>query len=70
MLGIEFPDQLQAAQGLIGPRTHTGIGGWADLRNRYGASKAHTDSASSRSKVAVKTDSRRHSTCALFGHRS
>jgi hypothetical protein len=42
MLGVEFPDRLQAAQGLIGARTHTGIGGWADLRNRYGAEKAHT----------------------------
>jgi hypothetical protein len=42
MLGVEFADELQAAQGLIGPRTHTGIGGWADLRNRYGAEKAHT----------------------------
>ena len=42
MLGVTFPDELQAAQALIGPRTHTGIGGWADLRNRYGAEKAHT----------------------------
>jgi hypothetical protein len=39
---VAFPDRLQAAEGLIGPRTHTGIGGWADLRNRYGAEKAHT----------------------------
>ena len=40
--GVAFPDPLQSAQGLIGARTHTGIGGWADLRNRYGASKAHS----------------------------
>jgi hypothetical protein len=38
----DFPDPLQEAQGLIGARTHTAIGGWADLRNRYGASKAHS----------------------------
>ncbi|MCC6368249.1 MAG: hypothetical protein IT165_32385 [Bryobacterales bacterium] len=38
----QFPDRLQQAQGLVGQYTHTGIGGWADLRNRYGAESAHT----------------------------
>jgi hypothetical protein len=33
---------LQLAEGLIGPLTHTGIGGIADLRNAYGASRAHS----------------------------
>ncbi|MDQ6867040.1 MAG: hypothetical protein M3178_00975 [Pseudomonadota bacterium] len=33
---------LQVAEGLAGRLTHTGIGGFADLRNVYGASKAHT----------------------------
>jgi hypothetical protein len=33
---------LQFAEGLVGPRTRTGIGGFADLRNAYGAAKAHT----------------------------
>ncbi|HWB84009.1 MAG TPA: hypothetical protein VG675_07705 [Bryobacteraceae bacterium] len=42
LTGVAFPDPLQSAEGLIGTRTHTGIGGWADLRNRYGASKAHS----------------------------
>lgn len=37
-----FPDRLQKAQGLVGANTRTGAGGWADLRNRYGASRAHT----------------------------
>src|SRR5439155_8709940 len=32
--------RLQQAERLIGAATHTGIGGWADLRNVYGASKA------------------------------
>lgn len=31
---------LQLAQGLTGNWTHTMIGGWADLRNAYGASQA------------------------------
>jgi len=35
-----YPDRLQASQGLIGSQTHTGIGGLADVRNRYGASRA------------------------------
>jgi hypothetical protein len=34
--------KLQAAQGLVGPTTGTAIGGFADLRNAYGASRAHT----------------------------
>jgi len=34
--------QLQQAQGLIGNQTQTPIGGWADLRHEYGASKAHS----------------------------
>jgi hypothetical protein len=34
--------QLQRAEGLAGALTHTGIGGFADLRNVYGASKAHS----------------------------
>src|SRR5690349_12256352 len=38
----EFPDRLQLAEGLVGRHTRTGIGGWADLRNRYGAEKADT----------------------------
>ena len=42
LTGVAFPDPLQSTQGLMGQRTHTGIGGWADLRNRYGASKAHS----------------------------
>jgi hypothetical protein len=33
---------LQLAEGLIGPLTRTGIGGSADLRNVYGASRAHS----------------------------
>ena len=33
---------LQTAQGLVGTLTHTAIGGFADLRNPYGASKAHS----------------------------
>lgn len=41
-LGDAFPDTLQQAQGLVGPHTHTGMGGFADLRNVYGASRAHT----------------------------
>ncbi|HEY6393611.1 MAG TPA: hypothetical protein VIX89_20180 [Bryobacteraceae bacterium] len=40
--GSEFPDPLQKAEGLVGAVTKTGIGGWADLRNAYGASKAHS----------------------------
>jgi hypothetical protein len=34
--------RLQTAEGLVGAITHTGIGGFADLRNRYGASKVGT----------------------------
>jgi hypothetical protein len=34
--------QLQRAEGLAGTLTHTGIGGFADMRNGYGASKAHS----------------------------
>src|SRR6266436_6638659 len=41
-LGTHFPDPLQQAEGLVGATTRTGIGGWADLRNAYGASKAHS----------------------------
>ncbi len=33
---------LQIAEGLVGSLTYTGIGGWADLRNVYGATKTHT----------------------------
>jgi hypothetical protein len=33
---------LQLAEGLVGRLTHTGIGGFADFRNVYGASKAHS----------------------------
>jgi hypothetical protein len=33
---------LQLAEGLLGPLTHTRIGGFANLRNVDGASKAHT----------------------------
>jgi hypothetical protein len=31
---------LQLEEGLVGFWTHTAIGGWADLRNRYGATKS------------------------------
>ena len=34
--------KLQLAEGLVGTLTHTGIGGWADLRNSYGASKTNS----------------------------
>jgi hypothetical protein len=34
--------QLQQAEGLVGAITRTGIGGFADLRNGYGASNART----------------------------
>lgn len=34
--------KLQLAEGLVEPLTNTGIGGWADLRNNYGASKANS----------------------------
>lgn len=33
---------LQLTEGLVGPLTNTAIGGWANLRNIYGASKAQT----------------------------
>lgn len=33
---------LQTVQGLVGLRTGTGTGGYADLRDPYGASRAHT----------------------------
>lgn len=43
----ETPDSagsrlLQKSQGLIGSLTNTTIGGWADLRNAYGATKTHS----------------------------
>ncbi|HEV3037638.1 MAG TPA: hypothetical protein VHA33_07630 [Candidatus Angelobacter sp.] len=41
-LGTAYPDELQSAEGLVGSTTRTGIGGFADLRNAYGASKAHS----------------------------
>jgi hypothetical protein len=41
-MGPEYPDPLQKAEGLVGAVTRTAIGGWADLRNAYGASKAHS----------------------------
>ena len=34
--------KLQLAEGLVGPLTHTPIGGWADLRNSYGATKTNS----------------------------
>lgn len=34
--------RLQLAEGLVGALTNTGIGGWADLRNVYGAFKANS----------------------------
>jgi len=33
---------LQREEGLVGPWTSTAIGGWADLRNRYGATKSRS----------------------------
>ena len=33
---------LQVAEGLVGRLTSTGVGGWADLRDVYGATKAHS----------------------------
>jgi hypothetical protein len=44
LASINDPDValLQQAEGLVGPLTGTGIGGLADLRNVYGASKAGT----------------------------
>jgi len=33
---------LQFAEGLLGPLTQSQIGGWADLRNAYGATKSQT----------------------------
>src|SRR5215831_7504602 len=33
---------LQLAEGLVGQLTNTGIGGWADLRNVYGAQQAQS----------------------------
>jgi len=46
-LPSETPDPvgnrtLQQAQGLVGALTQTSIGGWADLRQVYGATKAHS----------------------------
>lgn len=46
-LPSETPDpvggrRLQQAQGLVGAYTQTPIGGWADLRQVYGASKSHS----------------------------
>ena len=34
--------QLQQAQGLVGKLTKTPLGGWADLRHVYGATKVHS----------------------------
>lgn len=34
--------RLQLAEGLVGALTNTGMGGWADLRNVYGASRANS----------------------------
>ena len=42
LLGDGDVAPLQQAEGLVGPLTRTGIGGFADLRNVYGASKAGT----------------------------
>jgi hypothetical protein len=42
LLGEDDGARLQQAEGLVGPMTRTGIGGIADLRNVYGASKADT----------------------------
>ena len=39
---LGFDNSLQVAEGLVGSRTNTQIGGWADLRNVYGAAKAQT----------------------------
>lgn len=39
---LEGNRALQRAQGLVGTLTKTPIGGWADLRNVYGAAKAHS----------------------------
>lgn len=41
-VGQQYPDKVQKAEGLVGAYTHTAMGGWADLRNRYGAAKAHS----------------------------
>jgi hypothetical protein len=42
--GVDSVDDhtLQLAEGLVGTWTNTGIGGWADLRNAYGASQAQS----------------------------
>jgi hypothetical protein len=42
LLGNGAVATLQQAEGLVGPLTHTGIGGLADLHKVYGASKAGT----------------------------
>jgi hypothetical protein len=39
---LGFDNSLQVAEGLVGSQTKTLIGGWADLRNVYGAAKAQT----------------------------
>ena len=41
-LGDDDETRLQVAEGLVGPITRTAIGGFADLRDAYGASKAGT----------------------------
>jgi Phage tail protein (Tail_P2_I) len=41
-LGDDDETRLQVAEGLVGPITRTAIGGFADLRDVYGASKAGT----------------------------
>lgn len=37
--GGQSPDELQLAQGITGPISRTPMGGFADLRSRYGASR-------------------------------
>lgn len=39
---LGFDDSLQIAEGIIGSLTGSQIGGWADLRNVYGAAKSQT----------------------------
>jgi hypothetical protein len=39
---LGFDATLQITEGLVGPLTGSQIGGWADLRNVYGAAKAQT----------------------------
>ncbi|MEO8597313.1 MAG: hypothetical protein ABI759_28600 [Candidatus Solibacter sp.] len=37
-----YPDKIQKASGLVGAYSQTAMGGFADLRNTYGAEKAHS----------------------------